>query len=148
MGVQASTHPSSFAIGAIHLAATASNFNNVKCLFKTFKFLKILILKNFGSYFASLWNLIRGLSQITFAFFGIFWPRTSLVCTFYVANYTFFWPPTHPSANVICERPLSTTVNLVALKIITFYPEVVAQIWLDPLWGFWGCWATFTVFVL
>ena len=45
---------------------------------------------------------IRGLSQITFAFFGIFWPRTPLVCTFYVVNYTFFWPPTHPK----CKRNL------------------------------------------
>ena len=50
------------------------------------------------------WRLwvIRGLSQITFAFFGIFWPRTPLVCTFFVVNYTFFWPPTHPR----CKRNL------------------------------------------
>ena len=45
---------------------------------------------------------LRGLSQITFAFFGIFWPRTPLVCTFFVINYTFFWPPTHPK----CKRNL------------------------------------------
>ena len=43
---------------------------------------------------------IRGLSQITFEFFWIFWPRTPLVCTFYVANYTIFWPPTYPK----CKR--------------------------------------------
>ena len=30
-----------------------------------------------------------------------------------------------------------------ASKIITFFPEVVAQIWLDPIRGFWGCWKTF-----
>ena len=46
--------------------------------------------------------------QCTFAFFGIFWPRTPLVCTFYVVNYTFFWPPTHTKCKVICERPLTT----------------------------------------
>ena len=45
---------------------------------------------------------VRELSQIKFAFFGIFWPCTSLVCTFYVVNYTFFWPPTHPK----CKRNL------------------------------------------
>ena len=33
-------------------------------------------------------------------------------------------------------RALYASLNLVASKIITFYPEVVAQIWLDPLWGF------------
>ena len=43
---------------------------------------------------------IGGLSQITFAFFGIFWPRTPLVCTFYVVIHTFFWPLTHPK----CKR--------------------------------------------
>ena len=41
-------------------------------------------------------STLRGLSQITYPFFGIFWPRTPLVCTFYVVNYTFFWPPTQP----------------------------------------------------
>ena len=41
-------------------------------------------------------GMVWELPQITFAFFVIFWPRTSLVCTFYVVNYTFFWPPTHP----------------------------------------------------
>ena len=33
--------------------------------------------------------------------------------------------------------------DLGGLKKISFYPEVVVQIWLDPLWGFLGCWATF-----
>ena len=27
--------------------------------------------------------------------FWHFWPGTSLVCTFHLVNYTFFWPPTH-----------------------------------------------------
>ena len=26
---------------------------------------------------------------------------------------------------------------------VSFYPDVVAQIWLDPSGGLWGCWATF-----
>ena len=25
---------------------------------------------------------------------------------------------------------------------VSILSEVVAQIWLDPLWGFWGCWET------
>ena len=49
-----------------------------------------------------MWIYIRGPSQITFAFFGNFWPPTPLVCTFYVVNYTFSWPPTHPK----CKRNL------------------------------------------
>ena len=52
-------------------------------------------------------DCIRGLSQITFAFFGIFWPRTPLVCTFYVVNYKFFWPTTQPK----CKRNLWKTSN-------------------------------------
>ena len=55
---------------------------------------------------------LRGLSQFTFAYFGIFWPRTSLVCTFYVANYMFFWSPTHPK----CKRNLWKAPK-------TFYPK-------------------------
>ena len=41
----------------------------------------------------------------------IFWhflPRTSLVCTFYVLNYTFLWPPTHPK----CKRNLWKLTNV------------------------------------
>ena len=41
-------------------------------------------------------SILRELSQITFVFFGIFWPPMSLVCISYVVNYTFFWPPTNP----------------------------------------------------
>ena len=33
--------------------------------------------------------------------------------------------------------------RLMASNVITFYVEVVAQISLDQLRGFWGCWATF-----
>ena len=51
---------------------------------------------------------LRGLSQITFTFFGIFWPCTPLVCTFYVVNYTFFWPLTH----LKCKRNLWKTPKL------------------------------------
>ena len=47
--------------------------------------LKFPLTKEFNCYF-----YLRELSQITFAFFGIFGPGTSLVCTFYVVNYTFF----------------------------------------------------------
>ena len=61
-----------------------------------FEKFEIVIWLLFQSFVKRCENNLRGLSQITFAFFGIFWPRTSLVCTFYVVNYTFFWPPTHP----------------------------------------------------
>ena len=70
----------------------------------------LITIPNFGQTKYSLLSLlvsskripIRGLSKITMAFFGIFWPCTSLFCTLYVANYTFFWPPTHPK----CRRNL------------------------------------------
>ena len=69
---------------------------HLQCLYIVYqKFAKLMTLKRF-------FHSLRGLSQITFAFFGIFWPRTPLVCTFYVVNYTFFWPPTHPK----CKRNL------------------------------------------
>ena len=35
----------------------------------------------------------------------------------------------------------------VASKILTFYPEVVAPIWLDLLRGCWGCWAAFIKYI-
>ena len=41
---------------------------------------------------------------------------------------------------------LSTTgVTLLASKLFTFLPKVVAQIWLDLLRGFWGCWETLLI---
>ena len=58
--------------------------------------------------------MLRGLSQITFAFFGIFWPRTPLVCTFYVVNYTFFWPPTHPKCK--CNLWKATLKEIIVLR--------------------------------
>ena len=64
--------------------------------------------------------LLRGLSQITFAFFGIFWPRTPLVCTFYVVNYAFFWPPTHPK----CKRNLWKAPN-----VIFVISKLIASVW-------------------
>ena len=41
---------------------------------------------------------------------------------------------------------LVSRIRDVDSKIITPYPEAVAQIWLHPLRGFWGCWETFIFF--
>ena len=38
---------------------------------------------------------------------------------------------------------LSSYVHRVTSEAVSFLPEVVAQIWLDPLWGLWCCWETF-----
>ena len=74
--------------------------------------LTLMKYKNLNNFKKSCWwnplkSVLRGLSQIMFAFFGISWPRTPLVCTFYVANYMFFWPPTHPK----CKRNLWKAPN-------------------------------------
>ena len=64
---------------------------------------------------------VRDLSQITFAFFGNFWPCTSLVCTFYEVNYTFSWPPTHPK----CKRNFWKVPNQIYL--VTMRPTQLTQ---------------------
>ena len=38
---------------------------------------------------------------------------------------------------------LSSYVHRVTSEAVSFLPEVLAKIWLDPLWGLWGCWETF-----
>ena len=59
--------------------------------------------------------------SIKFAFFGIFWPCTPLVGIFYVANYTFLWPPTHPKfKRNLWKAPFFTAVYIWERFIITW----------------------------
>ena len=44
----------------------------------------------------NLWSGIREPSQIMFAFWHLTTYVPPLVCTFYLVNLAFFWPPTHP----------------------------------------------------
>ena len=67
---------------------------------------------------------LRGLSQITFAFFGIFWPLTSLVCTFYVVSYTFLWPPKYPPQ---CKRNLWKLPKYHSVKHL--FADLLLSIW-------------------
>ena len=47
-----------------------------------------------------------------------------------------------PAAAAVVTLVESYTVTS-EVAHVSFLPEVVAQIWLDPSGGFWGCWATF-----
>ena len=72
------------------------------------------------------------------------WDFMKTSSTFLLRGISFVTLGT-PVPGTLCALCVLSTygVTLLASKIITFYPEVVAQTWLDPLWGFWGCWATF-----
>ena len=77
--------------------------------------------------------------------FKIYWPLSSWI--FFTLSKNVRLSKTRNTrfagSKVLWARIVYAAVTSVALKIITFYPEVVAQIWLDLSWGFWGCWATF-----
>ena len=77
-----------------------------------------VILLSFSLFIFIIMIFVRELSQITFAFFGIFWPRTALVCTFYVVNYTFSDHLPTPK----CKR------NLWKLPNTNFYIKNFSQI--------------------
>ena len=69
--------------------------------------------------------------------------KTAQVCNFIFDHLYQIFEYQILYVHVFRRFALSTALTSVASKIITFYPEVVAQIWLDPVRGFWGCWEFF-----
>ena len=72
----------------------------------------------------------------------------------YLVNIYITWPTKNPASRasqrarlvamyIAVAIRLSSYVHRVTSEAVSFLPEVVAQIWLDPLWGLWGCWETF-----
>ena len=64
--------------------------------------------------------------------------------TFYIITRNPASRASKPARLVAMYIAVAKYVNRVTSEVaVSLLPEVVTQIWLDPLRGFWGCWETF-----